>query len=121
MADQLFLATLRTDRPAFEFRSRLDGIFYGFRLVFVQRSKRWFFDILQDDGTPINEGMAMSTGTDLLGPFGSGKFPPGQLFILDTTGADRDATLHDLRGDHRLIYRPVDDVPLHDGEETEVF
>lgn len=121
MADQLMLAPLRTDRPDFGWRSRLDDVFYRFELHFNTRKRAWFLHVLGDDGTPLVYGLSLVTGTDLLGPFGNSAFPPGQLFVEDTAGQDREAGRHDLRGELRLIYRPAADVAAHAGTATEVL
>lgn len=115
------LAPLRTDRPGYGWRSRLDDVFYRFELHFNQRKRGWFLHIAQDDGTALAKGLSLVTGTDLLGPFGSADFPPGQLFVEDTSGQDRHAGRHDLRGELRLIYRPAADVASHVGTDTEVL
>lgn len=121
MADQLMLAPLRTDRPGFGWRSRIDDAFYRFELHWITRKRGWFLSILRDDGTALASGISLVTGTDLLAPFGSADFPPGQLFVEDTSGQQRNAGRHDLRGEHRLIYRPAADIAGHVGTDTEIL
>lgn len=122
MADQVLIATQRTDRPAYRFRSRLDGSVYGLRLVYVSRSKRWHVDVSNEDGEPIIEGLRVVTGISLLEPWrGAPGFPPGQLFAVDPSGRSRDPGRFDLRADIRLVYRPAADVAAAAGTPDEVL
>jgi hypothetical protein len=122
MSDQHVLAPLRTTRPAFRWRSRLDGTVYGFRLAYNTRNDRWYLDVQTADGTAVVSGLRVSTGVSLLAPFGENpNLPPGQLFVRDDSGADREPGLAAFRSDHRLIYRPEADVELAAGTSNEVF
>lgn len=122
MADQIILATQRTERPAYRFRVRLDGVFFQVRLVYVSRKQRWILDLSDDQVEPLALAIPVVTGPSLLQPFtGRRDFPAGQLFAQDLTGADRDAGRNDLRDDIALIYRPAEDVAAAAGTDAEVL
>lgn len=121
MADQLFLATLRSVRPAYRWRSRLDGVFYTFRCAYNTRRRLWHLDLRTSEGEALVLGIPILVGVSLLEPWrGLAGFPPGQIIAQDTTGQDRDPGRQDLRGVVRLIYRPEADVLAAEGTASEV-
>lgn len=126
MADLVLLGPKRTDRPAFRFRTQLEGTLYGFRFVWNSRLFRWYCDLADAAGNTIASGIAIVTGNDLLAaiPGGPGPThdpkPPGQLFVVDDSGAGRLPTRNGWRSDFRLIYRPAADVAAAVGTPSEV-
>lgn len=111
MADQIFLAPLRSLRPEFDWRSRLEGTFYTFRAAYNTRRKLWHLDLGDADGSPLALGHPLLSGISIFEPFrGLIGFPPGQILLEDTSGAGRDPGRNDLRGDFRMKYRPLADV-----------
>lgn len=121
MADQQILAVLRSTRAAFNFRSRLDGTIFRFRFMFNGRQRQWLMDIRQSDDTPLVLGVAVVTGTDLLGLFNDARLPQGQLFAVDTLNEGVTPGRHDLRGRTQLRYRPAADVAEQAGTVTEIL
>jgi hypothetical protein len=115
MADQLLTAPVRTERPELSFRVRLDGVLYGFRLVYVRRYEAtpgtWMLDISSSSGTPIVLGIRIVVGVDLLAPYRARDVPPGILRCIDTTNTGQDPTRNGLLGPQRLVYRPIADIP----------
>jgi hypothetical protein len=124
MADQLLLAPIRTDRPELTFRVRLDGTIYGMRLAYMRRHVDtvgvWMLDILSSTGAPIVLGIRVVEGIDLLGPYRSRNVPPGILRCVDTLGNDTDPTRQGLRGAQRLVYRPIEDIPPDDRDDSAI-
>ena len=121
MADQQMLAVLRSDRAAFNFRTRLDGVIFRFRFMFNVRLRVWMFDLRQSDDTPLLLGVPVVTGVDLFGAFDDARLPAGQLFASDTLNQGLPPGRNDLRGRTQLIYRPAADVEANAGLATEVF
>ena len=121
MSDRQQLAVLRSVRPAFSWRSRLDGVFFELRVVYNSRRHKWTIDVRDSEGTALVLGLPLLVGISLLEPWrGLIGFPPGQLFADDTTDNDRDPERNDLRGVVRLIYRPAADVATLAGTALEV-
>lgn len=130
MADLVLLGPQRVDVPAFRWRTRLDGAFYGFRLFWVSRAGReygytgqagrWMLDIRDTAGNAIALGIGVVVDLDMLAPVPGTSKPPGQLFVRDDSGRGRLPTRNGWRGDFRLIYRPKDDVAAAAGTDAAI-
>ncbi|MGB0768850.1 MAG: phage baseplate plug family protein [Phycisphaeraceae bacterium] len=126
MADFALLGPKRTERPAFRFRTLLDGTIYGFRFVWNSRLFRWYFDLADSAGNTIASGIAIVTGADLLAAIPNGPGPnndpkpPGQLYVVDDSGAGRLPTRNGWRSDFRMIYRDAAGVLEAAGTADEV-
>jgi len=121
MADQILLAPSATDSMAMRFRQRLDDVTISIRLNFNTRARLWVMDIYAQDGAPIVQGLALVEGTDLWAPFRhDARLPPGQLFVVDTSGKHRDPGKDDLRSDIRIVYRSAADVAAAVGTAEEI-
>lgn len=120
MTDLMLIGPTRTDRPAYRWRNRLDGEFWAMRMVWNSRVQRWYLDIANAAGTAVVEGLAVVTGHDLLAPIPAGNRPPGQLFVVDDSGAGRVPTRRGFLGDFRMVYRPEADVVAASGTSSEV-
>lgn len=122
MTDFALLAPSTTDRPGMRFRQRLEGVTVSLRLNFNTRARTWTLDLESEDGTGIVRGLRLVEGCDLWKPYRyTGKLPPGQLFVRDTSGLHRDPGRDDLRGDIRLVYRDLAGVLAAAGTASEVF
>lgn len=121
MTDQILQAPLKTTRAAMRWRTRLEGKVYGFRLVWLVRSRSWMLDIAQSDGAPLVNAHRATEGADVLAPYNDARLPPGQLFLVDTQGQGAEAGRYDLIGRSSLVYRPAADVAAAVGTADEVF
>lgn len=122
MADLQILAPLRSVRPAFNWRDRLDGTFYLLRMSFNTRRKLWAVDLRASDGSALKLGISGVVGVSLFEPWrGLVGFPPGQLFLEDTEGLFVDPGRRDLLGRVRMGYRPEADVLAAAGTDAELF
>jgi hypothetical protein len=120
MADLTLLGPQRTNRPAFRFRTRLEGEFWAFRLVWNTRVHAWFLDVISADGVDLVTGLRIAEGLDLLGAFSDTTLPPGQLFVVDDSGLHRDPPRNAWTEGWRLKYRPTSDVQAAAGTADEV-
>lgn len=120
MADVTLLGPQRSAKAEIRFRERLDGSWYGFRLVWYLRANRWFLDIADAAGATIVSGIGVVTDADMLAPIVRGRRPPGQLFVRDDAGLGRSPTRTGWARDFRLIYRPEADVTAAAGTLDEV-
>ena len=89
MSDLTLLGPTRSERPAFRFRTRLDGAYYVFRLAWNSRYRRWYLDIADIAGNVAVTGLAVVVGHDLLAAVPGTYRPPGQLYVTDDSGAGR--------------------------------
>lgn len=121
MADQVLQGPTKTDRAAMRWRTRLDGRFYEFRLMWNVRMRTWFLDIAQSDGTPLVNAHRAAIGVDVTAPYNDARLPVGQLFFLDSEGQGVEAGRNDLQGRSPLVYRPLADVALAAGTADEIF
>ena len=100
----MLLIPTDTSLATYTFSVELEEIVFNFRMQFNERDQSWFFDLLTEDGDPIREGIKVVTGFPLLRLIATAGRPPGELFALDTTGADRRAGLNDLGGEILFVY-----------------
>lgn len=123
MADDIqILAPLRSARPAFDWRNKLDGITYQFVFRYNTRNKRYALDFRSADGTDLQLGIALVEGVSLLEVRrGFAGFPPGQLFIVNTEGKGTNPGRNDFRGRSQLKYRALADVERLAGTAEELF
>ncbi len=105
MAEKL-LAPQNATAAKFRFRSRLDGVYYGIRMLYNVRGAYWTVTLTNSEGDLLLEGMKLTEGQDLLAQFKDTRLPPGQLFVDDTAGLDLDPGRDDLGRRCRVRYVP---------------
>ncbi len=120
MADTHLSGAERSTRPARRWRTRLEGAFYGFRLVWNSRAHRWLLDITDAAGGSVARGLGVAVDLDLLAAVSVSNRPPGQLFVRDDSGAGRIPTRQGWSEGFRLLYRPEADVAIAAGTSDEV-
>lgn len=122
MADIHLIGAQRSTRPVRLWRTRLEGAdFWGFRLVWNSRARRWLLDVSTGLGSPVVLGRGVVVDLDLLADVSVDGRPPGQLFVRDDSGAGRIPGLYGWRGDFRMLYRPIADVEAAVGTADEVL
>jgi len=90
--------------PAYTFFAVLDGVTYGFDVLWNDRSATFFMDITDVQGNEIVAGAKVVLGTTLFGRSPAVAMPPGQFILVDTSGADLDAGLNDLGNRVQVVY-----------------
>lgn len=103
--DLLLEAPRRTSLAVFDWYSRLGDDRYNIRLHWSDRTRVWSLSISTLTGNRIVHGVRCATGVDLLGAIVVDGRPAGQLFIVDTTGRERDPVRDSWQSTHRLVYR----------------
>lgn len=88
--------------PDFSMQVELDGVVYGLRFIYNERSKRFSLSISTEAGEPIVSGIFVVSNYPLLARFRDLRLPKGVLFTMDTTssGLEPDA---DSFGDAVLL------------------
>lgn len=86
------------------FAIQLAGTVYQMTLQWRNNAQGgWVLDIADATGTPIVSGIALVTGTDLLGQYaylGLG----GSLYVVNSSGGDDAPTFADLGTDTHLVF-----------------
>jgi len=77
---------LRSDSAAFKFQITLDAVEYTLQFSWNSRMSSWFFDIMQNDETPIVMGQPVLVNFALMARFKDTRLPQGRLYFFDTSG-----------------------------------
>lgn len=85
----------------------LDGEQFTFRFRWNARTERWFLTIRDASGTDLVTGRKLVANVPFAVHETVAGMPPGDIWVLDTTGAGTDPGLRDL-GD-RVIMMYVDE------------
>jgi hypothetical protein len=86
------------------FQVELDGVIYTLLFQYNRRADVWFFDLLQQDGTPIRRSIKVTTSFFWLRQVKRLLRPAGDLFALDTTQQALRTTFDELNERIALVY-----------------
>lgn len=95
---------LFNDVTHYDYSIELEGVTYQFEFRWNARDASWYLSVMTADGEPLLLGRRMVIGSDLLVRLRDARRPPGQLFLLDTSGEDREAGQYDLGVRAQLYY-----------------
>lgn len=93
--------------PFYEQTTRLEGREYRLQFRYSQSTDRWWLNILEEDLTPLVQGIKLVTGADLFRPYSyNPAMPPGKLLVFPQGADDSPPGLNDLAEGGRcmLIY-----------------
>ena len=96
---------VRSDLPAYEFQSTLEGVVYTFAFHYNARLDTWFMDILDEVGNPLIMGTALLAQVFLIDRFTAAGGPPGTLLLIDSQDGQEDPGINDLGTRFTLVYR----------------
>ncbi len=82
----------------------IDGVTYIFDTRWNARDAAWYFDLLEEDETPIIYGVKVVLGTYLGRRSTHSFFRGGVLAAWDTSGQDLDAGIDDLGSRVQLVH-----------------
>lgn len=86
------------------FTIQLLGVVYQMTLQWRNNAQGgWVLDIADEAGAPILSGIAVVTGTDLLGQYAYLGFG-GSLYVINSAGGDDAPTFTDLGTDTHLVF-----------------
>lgn len=95
------------DVPSWQQRTALDGRDYLLTFTWNERASRWFLDIADQDGVAIATSLCLVVGVPLIQLSLDERRPPGELVLIDTSGADADPDLDTLATTAALLYYPA--------------
>lgn len=98
---------IRSDIPAYDFQTELDGVLYTLGFSYNVRAGYWVMDISDANETPILMGVRIISGWLLTDRFVIDNLPPGDFFILDTSGKNEDPLMNDFGTTKLLMYADV--------------
>lgn len=90
--------------PWYSVQVTLEGATYTFEFYFNSRAGQWRMSILDTLENPILQGIPLTLGRDLTGPYGHLPIPPGGFCVLDRSGKKAEAGLGAFLLDHSLFY-----------------
>ena len=123
MSDLRFLGVVRTSRPAFRIRERLDGETFEISFRSITRIKRVSVRLYAADGSPLVSGLLLSLGVSIFEPWrGRPGYPRGQVWVEPLGGDGTEPiSMDDLRSRCRVVYRPAADVASAAGTSRAVY
>ena len=95
----------QNDLAAYSYEIELDGKMYMFEFMYIQRIKRWVFNIYNENKELLVAGLTLHTNANLRGRFTDPNLPPGLFVCLDTEGANKSAERDDLGVRVKLMYQ----------------
>jgi hypothetical protein len=95
---------LRNDFASYLFSILLEKKLYFFKIRFNTRLDLWAMDILTETQEPIYCGIPMLVNIPLTLGLNSTLAPPGEFFLIDETGKDRNPDRFTLGVDLKLEY-----------------
>jgi len=95
---------VRTDLPAYDIQTELDGVLYTLGFSYNARAGYWVMDISDANETPILMGIRIISGWLLTDRFVMDNLPPGDFFVFDTSGKNADPLQDDFGTTKLMMY-----------------
>jgi hypothetical protein len=95
---------LTSGTPQFVQQASLDGVVYTLDFYYNTREDSWYFNLLDVERNPIIMGRKMVADWPLLQRSRSASKPPGELYVIDNSGAGLDPSLDDFGDRVSLVY-----------------
>lgn len=97
--------------PAYRYTITLEGSEYQLRFYWLQRSRSWYMDILEVDGTELATGMRLTVLWPMTIRKRDPRLPPGQFLCVCREDVTRDISAQsDLGSTHFVAYYPQGDL-----------
>lgn len=93
---------------SYELSTTLDNIPYVFDVYWNEREEAWYMHILEEDETPIRQGIKLVLGALLGVRERSERMPDGTFSLVDLSGSNLDATFDDMGIRVVLWYDPLE-------------
>lgn len=96
---------------AFFFTVELDGSTFQLSFQYNSREGYWYFDLLDDENTPIRQGVKCVINWPVIRLCREEGRPLGEVLIVDPKAEALDPTLQNLGVDGVLTYVPQAELP----------
>ena len=93
-----------TDTGNYLISIELDGTVYVLLFLYNARDRHWYLDIESEDGAKLRTGIKLVTGFPLIWDWRAQDRPPGELIMIDPSGAGREAGYAAIGRDVFLTY-----------------
>ena len=100
----MFRIPVFEQNPAYEYSIQLEGVSYRLTFTWNERTKAWYLDIADDNGTEIVSGKRIIHTWPLFGRYALDTLPPGSFFALVLDDSDLDPLFEDLGTRVSLTY-----------------
>lgn len=90
------------------FTTILDGIELGFELLNNSRGDYWTMNVYSSAGDLLAAGVRLITNFPLMLRNNDERLPPGQMMLVDMTGAGLEASYEALGTTHVLMYKEAE-------------
>ncbi len=107
--------------PAYRFATTLDGVSFVIDVHWNTREQAWYMDLLDDDETPIRSGIKIVLGALLGARSADDRFPEGTFSVVDTSGAELDATFDDMGVRVQVWYLTSAELSLGSSSQSNVI
>lgn len=97
------LPTLTDGTQAYSFRTQLDGVTFQLDFAWNARGGCWSIMVSDAAGNLLLR-RCVRVGLSLLARFRDTRLPPGDIVVVDTSGAGAEPGLTDLGGRVQLVY-----------------
>lgn len=90
--------------PAYTLDVSLEGSAYKFRVKWNYRGQYYTLDVLTKEGVDIVAGMKLALNAQILLAHPGLGLPPGELFVVDTSGSNDVISEQDIEDRIDLVY-----------------
>jgi hypothetical protein len=101
---------LLVDSPSYSQHVTLEGVVYTFEFRWNVRAGSWYMNLLTAEEDPIVMSVKVVPGFPLAWTSKDPRRPPGNLVVVDTSGADLPPGEHELGGRVQIVYFTPDEV-----------
>ncbi len=98
--------------PVYDYTILLEGVLYRFVIRYGgERIDRWYMDIYDADDNALLLGKKLSVNTPLLEQYEIEGLPPGEIALVDMSGAEQECGFDDLGVRCELAYILESEIP----------
>lgn len=97
------IVTMQPSEPNYRMATTLGGVQFILDVRWNTREAAWYFDVLQEDETPIRRGLKVTLGLPIGAHVTDPEWPRGYFYAIDTSQKGVSPGLDDL-GDRVQLY-----------------
>lgn len=101
-----------TSQPDHLFTIDLEGVVYTLRFRLNSRTGRWVMNVLTELGVLIVGAIPLVVNQGLTKRYGKSSLPPGEIYVIDLSGENREPEERSFGLTHLLVYVESTDAAL---------